>query len=279
MKNISGAGGTIGSRSALESEADGHTILCLHDGIYTAKHYGNADWGPSEFEPIAATGRSGVVIAVKESSPFESLTELMEEAAQNPYGLVFGTNLGAPNHYCALFLQMGKKGAKFRFTQTGGGAKRLAQVKGGHVDLTGFSIAEFQQFKSAGIRALACLSEQREPSFPDLATAKEQGINTVNGLMQFWWAPKGTPPARIRYLEDLLRRAMETKTVRNRMKNLHMDMVFQVGTPLLKTVAQRSASIEKVVIEKPTPLPPLQWIVLGMVVICGVMVWREDRPA
>ena len=38
--------------------ADGHTILCLHDGIYTAQHYGNADWGPSDFEPLAATGRS-----------------------------------------------------------------------------------------------------------------------------------------------------------------------------------------------------------------------------
>jgi tripartite-type tricarboxylate transporter receptor subunit TctC len=60
VKNISGAGGTIGSRTAREAEPDGHTILCLHDGIYTAQHYGNADWGPADFEPIAATGQSGV---------------------------------------------------------------------------------------------------------------------------------------------------------------------------------------------------------------------------
>ena len=279
VKNISGAGGTIGSRSARESDPDGHTILCLHDGIYTAKHYGNADWGPSDFEAIAATGRSGVVIAVQENSSFISLSELMEEAVQSPYKLVFGTNLGAPNHYSALFLQEGMKGAKFRFTQTGGGAKRLAQLKGGHVDLTGFSIAEFQQFKTAGIRALACLSEEREPSFPDLATAKEQGVDAVHGLMQFWWAPQGTPPERVNYLENLLRRTMETETVRNRLKNLHMDPFFQVGTPLLETVEQRSSSIEKIVIEKPTPLPPLHWIVLGMVVICGIIVWREGKPA
>ena len=65
VKNISGAGGTIGSRTAREAEPDGHTILCLHDGIYTAQHYGNADWGPADFEPIAATRQSGVEGNVK----------------------------------------------------------------------------------------------------------------------------------------------------------------------------------------------------------------------
>ena len=74
IKNIAGAGGTIGSRTARNADPDGHTILCLHDGIYTAEHYGNADWGPTDFEPIAATGRSGVVIAVGENSPAAALT-------------------------------------------------------------------------------------------------------------------------------------------------------------------------------------------------------------
>ena len=107
VKNLAGAGGTIGSRAAKEAKPDGHTLLCLHDGIYTAQHYGNADWGPSDFEPLAATGRSGVVVAVSESSPFESLHDLMKEAIRRPYQYVFGTNLGAPNHYSALFLQEG----------------------------------------------------------------------------------------------------------------------------------------------------------------------------
>ena len=33
VKNIGGAGGTIGSRTALEAKPDGYTILCLHDGM------------------------------------------------------------------------------------------------------------------------------------------------------------------------------------------------------------------------------------------------------
>ena len=277
VKNVSGAGGTIGSRTAREAKPDGHTILCLHDGIFTAQHYGNALWGPSDFEPLAATGRSGVVVAVSEDSPFESLNELMEEAVQRPDKFVFGTNLGAPNHYSALFLQMGKPGAKFRFTQTGGGAKRLAQLKGGHVDLTGFSVAEYEQFKAAGIRALAVLSEEREPSFPDLPTAKEQGIDAIHGLMQFWWAPKGTPPERLAYLENLLRETMATETVQKRLRNLHIDPVFQVGEPLRESIRQRSAKLQEITIENRTKLPPLQWLVLGIVIVCSILVWREGK--
>ena len=279
VKNISGAGGTIGSRTAREAEPDGHTILCLHDGIYTAQHYGNADWGPSDFEPLAATGRSGVVIAVSENSPFGSLSELMEEAVKSPYELVFGTNLGAPNHYSALFLQKGHPGAKFRLTQTGGGAKRLAQLKGGHVDLTGFSISEYQQFKAAGIRALAVLSEERDPAFPELPTAREQGVDATHGLMQFWWAPKGTPSNRLLYLQNLLRRAMVSEIAQERLKNLHIEPIFEVGNSLRKIVRQRSENLSGIIIEKPTPLPPLEWMVLGVAIVCLMLVFRERRHA
>jgi len=279
IKNIAGAGGTIGSRSAKNATPDGHTILCLHDGIYTAQHYGNADWGPDNFEPIAATGRSGVVVAVEEDSPYTSLNELMEEARDRPYQLVYGTNLGAPNHYSALFLQNGKSGAKFRFTQTGGGAKRLAQLKGGHIDLTGFSVAEYQQFKDAGIKALASLGEERESSFPSLTTALEQDVRATHDLMQFWWAPQNTPPERIAYLQNLLAEAMATREIKESFQNLHMDPVLQVGQDLLKTIADRSQKLQGITIDKPTALPPLEWIILGITVICFVFVLRESKSA
>tara|TARA_Y100000588_G_scaffold64765_1_gene64517 strand:+ start:1876 stop:2913 length:1038 start_codon:yes stop_codon:yes gene_type:complete len=277
VKNLGGAGGTIGSRTALESDPDGYTILCLHDGMYTAQHYGNADWGPADFTPIAATGRSGVVVAVAGASPYHDLAELMADAEARPYQLVYGTNLGAPNHYSALFLQNGKPGAKFRFTQTGGGAKRLAQLKGGHVDLTGFSVAEYEQFKGAGIRALAVLSEERELTLPDLPTAREQGVNAIHGLMQFWWAPKGTPPERVAYFEDLLQRAMATAEVKARLAQLHMSPEFHTREKLQAVIQARRKSLQDIQLEKPPSLPPVHWLVLGFVSFCGVLVWREGK--
>ncbi len=276
IKNVGGAGGTIGSRWAKDAAPDGYTIMCLHDGIYTAQHYGNADWGVDDFEPIAATGRSAVVIAVSEDSPYETLSDLMEDAKARPYELVFGTNLGAPNHYSALFVQNGKPGAKFRFTQTGGGSSRLNQVKGGHIDLTGFSVAEYVQFKEAGIRALVVLSEEREPALPDLPTALEQGVDATHDLMQFWWAPKGTPQEQVDYLAKMLGQAMETPYIQERLKQLQVEPIFLTGDALKQRINERGARLNEITIEKPPPLPPLQWIVLGLVLIFGIWVWREE---
>jgi len=277
VENQGGAGGTIGSRMTKDADPDGHTIMCLHDGIYTAQHYGNADWGPDDFEPIAATGRSGVVIAVAEGSEYESLADLMKDATNRPYELVFGTNLGAPNHYSALFVQNGKPGAKFRFTQTGGGSNRLNQVKGGHVDVTGFSIAEYVQYKEAGIRALAVLSEEREAALPDLPTALEQGVEATHSLMQFWWAPKGTPQERVDYLANMLGQAMETDYVKERLGQLHIEPIFLTGDELKAKIDERGALLNQITIESPPALPPLHWIILGLTIIFGIWASREDK--
>ncbi|MEM7383413.1 MAG: tripartite tricarboxylate transporter substrate binding protein [Verrucomicrobiota bacterium] len=278
IRNVGGAGGTIGSRRALGAVPDGHTLLCLHDGIYTARHYGTADWGPADFEPIAATGRSGVVVAVAEGSPYATLLDLMEDAKQRPYRVVCGTNLGAPSHYSALFLQEGMPGARFRFTQSGGGAKRLAQLKGGHVEVTGFSISEFVQFKGAGIRALAVLNEERVPALPDLPTARELGVNVIDSLIQFWWAPKGTPPDRVQFFSEVLRQTMNTPEVRERLMQLHIEPLFLTGKDLDEVLEERGRRLEKLVVEPPVGVPPLEWVVLAFVAICGGLVWREGTP-
>lgn len=276
VRNAGGAGGTIGSRQARDAKPDGYTILCLHDGISTAQHYGTAKWGPADFEPIAATGRSGVVIAVAEDSPYETLVDLIQDAKERPYQVVCGTNLGAPSHYSALFLQEGLPGARFRFTQSGGGAKRLSQLKGGHVKVTAFSVSEYVQFKDAGIRALAVLNEERVRALPDLPTAREQGVEVTDNLMQFWWAPKGTPPDRVQFFADLLRKAMQTPQVLERLAQLHIEPVFLTGDDLDQVIVARGKRLEKMVVEAPVGVPPLEWIVLGFVVLCGVWVWRED---
>ena len=196
-----------------------------------------------------------------------------------PINWSYGTNLGAPNHYCALFLQNGYQGAKFRFTQTGGGSKRLAQLKGGHIDVTGFSVSEYQQFKAAGIKALASMGEKRETSFPSLPTAKEEGVDATHSLMQFWWAPKGTPIERIAYLQNLIKKAMATDEIKTQFQNLHLEPIVKVGKELLSTIDKRSKNLKDLEIEKPTSMPPLEWIVLLVAFICTLFVYREPKAA
>jgi tripartite-type tricarboxylate transporter receptor subunit TctC len=157
--NVGGAGGTIGSRRVKNAEPDGYEILALHDGIFTAKQFGKVDYGYESFVPIAATGRDGVVVAVRDDSRFGDLRNLLHAIRDQPDSVVFGANLGAPSQLTGLLLESGLPGAKFRYSQTGGGSDRLSSLLGGHVEVTSFSIAEYLRFKEAGVRALAYMGK------------------------------------------------------------------------------------------------------------------------
>ena len=133
------------------------------------------------------------------------------------------------------------------------------------------------QYKEAGIRALAVLSEEREAALPDLPTALEQGVEATHSLMQFWWAPKGTPQERVNYLANMLGQAMETDYVKERLGQLHIEPIFLTGDELKAKIDERGALLNQITIESPPALPPLHWIILGLTIIFGIWAWREDK--
>lgn len=276
--NVDGAGATIGSRRVKNARPDGYTILLLHEAIVTAKYAGNAPYGPEAFEPIAGTGRMGLVFAVAEDSKYQTLTDLVEAARRQPDTLVFAANLGAPVHFVGLMLEQECPGATFRFAQTGGGTKRLHALKGGHAQVSAFSIEEYVRYKSAGLRAIAYCDPERHPAIPDVPTSHEQGIAVTHVNMQFWWAPKNTPPDRLEYLGDVLAKAMQTDSVQQRMAEIQSDPVVVRGAAMLAEVDARRAAISKVDLRKTQDLPNVPAIVISLVAVMSVVVvWRSRR--
>ncbi len=277
MINVPGAGGTIGSRRVKEAVADGYTILLLHEGILTAKFSGQAAYGPEAFSSIAGTGLSPQVIAVSKDSDYQDLKQLVENAANEPDSIVFSANIGAPSHFAGLMLEQQKAEAKFRYVQTGGGAKRFAALQGGHVDVTSFSLAEYTQFKAAGIRALAILSHQRDASCPELATASEQGFEVVSENMQFWWAPAGTPDDRIKTLATAIEQAMQTPEVKRKLAAMQIAPRFLDATAVNQDIEARSTRLSQVSLRSDHQLPDLPSMVLWATVVLGIVWLIQSR--
>ncbi|MFT5302967.1 MAG: tripartite-type tricarboxylate transporter receptor subunit TctC [Mariniblastus sp.] len=276
--NVPGAGGTIGSRQVMESEPDGYTLLCLHEGIISAKYAGSADYGPEAFEPVAGTGEVGNVIAVAGDSKYTNLDQLLTDAVNRPEEIVFSANIGAPSHFVGLMLESAKPGARFRYTQTGGGAKRFAALAGGHIDVSAFSLAEYMQFKSAGLRALAYCTETRHPSAPEIPTAVEQGFDVINSTMQFWWAPKNTPPEKTRFFADVLQKSMQTRQVQEALEAIQTDNVFLAGDSLRQSLAMREQRFANVAQRELTKTPDFPKLVLGIVVLLSLVVCFQTLP-
>lgn len=246
VTNIKGPGGRIGSREAKEADPDGHTLLMNHMTLLTSEATGLADYGYRDFEPIAGTGAVCLTAAVMESSPHESLEDVLAAAKAEPNSLVYGVNLGALNHMGGLLLQGTEPGAEFRFVQIGGDVANFTNLKGGHIDVTAISAGQFSAGRSAGLRGLAILSDERHPGLPDIPTAKEQGFD-ISFCFEYWWlAPKGTPADRVAKLAEVFKAAMESDTVKEGFEQRLTLPVFRSGQELRDYIASEYAKIEPV---------------------------------
>ncbi len=268
--NVDGAGGTIGSRRAKNAPPDGYTILLLHQAILTARHSGKVLYGPEAFTAIAGTGQSQLIIATASESRFRDLRDALERAADRPDTLTFGANLGAPSHFVARQLEGIVPGARFRFVQTGGGARRFAALQGRHIELSIFSVDEFLRFRAAGLRALAVLGERRHPALPDVATAREQRVEIESSNMHFWWAPRGTPAERVEVLLTALRQAGETDYVRSKMADLHCQAIFLGGEALAERLATLEAELSGLAPAQSPALPDFAAIALVVTLLLSV---------
>ncbi|MEO1996114.1 MAG: tripartite tricarboxylate transporter substrate binding protein [Planctomycetaceae bacterium] len=266
--NLDGAGATIGSRRVKDAVPDGYTLLILHEAMITAKYAGTVNYGPEAFEPVASTGEIGMVIAVDQEADYSDLRSLMAAAAARPDHIVYAANLGAPSHFAGLQLEQQHAGARFRYTQFGGGADRFAAIKGGHVTVSAFSLAEYVRFRREGLKALAYFGAQRYADIGDIPTAVEQGYDLVRSNVMIWWVPQGTPPDRIQVLSDVLKQAMQTAFVKNKLSELKYDPIFLTGRPLDQRIAELERNVARVVPRKPVGLPNTAGVIVVGVCVC-----------
>ena len=270
IQNIGGAGAAIGSGRARKAAPDGYTMMILHEAMLTAQSSGKVSYGSESFEPIAATGKTRLIIAVRDDSPYQTLSEIMAAAAENPDQLVFAANLGAPVHYAGLILERQLPGSAFRYTQTGGGAQRFEAVVGGHADVSAFSLGEYIAFKAGGLRAIAISAPERDPRVPEILTAREQGFDFVHANMHFWWFPKGTDQAKIDRIAKLLEDCMKTEIVRNQLALRLSDPLILTGDEMQGELAERISEIQSVDSTSPDVLPNIPRIILAATGLCLV---------
>jgi tripartite-type tricarboxylate transporter receptor subunit TctC len=275
--NRPGGSATIGSRYVRDAKPDGYTLLLLHDAIITARYSGKVNYGPEAFEPVASTGKIGMVVVVKGSSRFQTLTDLLGECKAKPDTVTNGVNLGAPTHFAALQLEQAFPGAKFRFTQSGDGADRALKLEGDHIEASSFSVSEYISFKARGLRALAYLGEERCDALPDVPTACEQGVDVVDSNRHYWWFPKGTPPECTAYIANVLKQAMQTEHVRAKLAELEMEPSFLEGQEFADYIDQQVASAKKVGQQKTPEVPDIPTGVGWALVVCVIAMIVERR--
>jgi tripartite-type tricarboxylate transporter receptor subunit TctC len=224
VENKPGAGGTIGAADVARAQPDGYRLLVHHIGMSTQPTlYRKLPYDSiKDFQPITLINDVPMTIVTKADFPAKDFKELVSYVQKNADKITLANaGIGAASHLCGLMF-MSAVDRQLTPVPYKGTAPALTDLMGGQVDLMCDQTTNTtQQIKSGKIKAYAVTSAERLDTFPDVPTAKESGLPTLQiGIWHALYAPKGTPKAVVDKLVSAAQAALADPGLQKRFAEL-----------------------------------------------------------
>lgn len=225
VENRPGAGGNIGAEAAARSAADGYTLLMgtlgtqvTNQFIYPRMPYDSA----TDFAPVTLVANSPNVLLVNSTLAANTIGELIALAKREPGKINYAsTSTGGSPHLSGELLNM-MAGVKMQHVPYKGAAPAMNDLLAGQVNLMFDNLpSALAQIQGGRIKALAVTGVKRASVLPSVPTVRESGlpdyeVNSWFGLL----APAGTPPERLRQLQQAVDKVLAMPDVRKRIQEL-----------------------------------------------------------
>jgi tripartite-type tricarboxylate transporter receptor subunit TctC len=243
--NRPGAGGAIGYKYVAAQKADGYSLVWNSNSISTTYHSGQLAFDYKAFDAVARVLSESVVLAVKADSPFKNLGDLIREAKAKPKIVSVGhSGIGSHTHISlvALFSAAGVEVNEVPF----GAAQVVPSLLGGHVDaVVQFPGALAAPLKQGQARLLATLTQARDPAWPDVPTAREQGFDAALDAWRGIAVPRGTPREVNAKLEEAIRKTVESPEFAAQAAKLGVRPAFLPAAGFSELISKEDASLSR----------------------------------
>ena len=245
--NRPGAGGAVGYKYAVQQAPDGHHLVWSSNAISTNYHTGMLPFDYQSFLPVARVQIETPLLFVKGEAPWKTLGDILRQAKAKPGTLTVGNSgFGSHTHLSSVWLF---KASGFQVVDVPFNAAQVVpSLLGGHVDAVVQLPGALAGLVKAGtVRALVALSGVRDPFFPDVPTAREQGVNLSAELWRGVAVPQGTPPRIIARLEDAIRKTVASPEFTRATEKLLVAPAFLPAAEFGKMIAQEDTEIARTV--------------------------------
>ena len=248
--NRPGGGAVPGYAEAMQKKPDGYYMVAWITASLTKTHMSEVPYDYTTFDPVIMIVDDPCWVLVPANSPYKTINDLIGAAKKNPGKVTMGNaGAGGGTHMIALAFEK-KAGVKFNHVPHQGGGPTIVAAVGGHVDSCNMSPPEgVPQLQAGQLRCLAVFSEQRLKDFPDIPTAKEQGVDFVMGQWRGLAVPKGTSPERIKLLHDVFKATMDDPDFQKLAQKAGISTVYKGTADFKRHVKAENEFYKNLIIE------------------------------
>jgi tripartite-type tricarboxylate transporter receptor subunit TctC len=243
--NRPGAGGAIGYKYVAAQKPDGYSLVWNSNSISTSFHSGQLGFDYQAFDAVARALSESVVVAVRADAPWRTLNDLIAEAKAKPKVVSVGhSGVGSHTHLsaAALFGAASVEVNEVPFAA----AQVVPSVVGGHVNaVVQFPAALAAPLKANQIRLLVSLTQNRDPAWPQVPTARELGIDIALDAWRGVAVPRGTPPAVVDMLEMAIRRTTDSPEFLRAAENVGVRPAFLGSAEFAALIAKEDVELSR----------------------------------
>jgi tripartite-type tricarboxylate transporter receptor subunit TctC len=245
IDNRPGAGGNVATEAAVNSPADGYTLLMvapantINMSLYDKLNFNFM----RDMVPVAGVVRVPNVLEVNPSVPVKTVPELIAYARSHPGALSFASaGVGTTSHMAGVLFNA-MAGLDLTPVHYRGDGPAMIDLIGGQVQV-GFAtmVASINYIRADKLRPLAVTTASRSPLLPDLPSVADfipgYEASSAFGVA----APKNTPPAIVEALNKQVNLGLADTAMAARLADLG-------GVPLTGSAADYgkflAADVEK----------------------------------
>lgn len=233
VKNVGGAGGTIGLAELVNKEkGKGDILMTMGLVMVGAIETNHSQVTLADATPIARLTAEYEVIVVPKDSPYKTLQDLIEAFKKDPGSIAWGGgSAGGTDHMLVgLIAQaVGVDPSKINYVPFAGGGEALAAILGGHVTAGVSGYGEFAaQIEAGELRALAISAPERVGGI-DVPTLKEQGVDVELLNWRGVMAPPGISEEQRAALLEAVERLHASEAWQKALEENQWDDVYLAG--------------------------------------------------
>jgi len=242
ITNMNGGGGSIATSTVKNATPDGTVMLFGHIGqVIVNEVAGLIDYSYADFDIccIPAIDKGSVLVTSKKSG-FKSVADVLAKAKANPGTVIYGTEMGGLTHLQGLIFSK-MAGIQLKIVDVGSASDKVTSLLGGRIDLASITYGTVKDYQKTGeLVILAQFNESRNELLGSIPTFKEQGVPFVMEKPYVMAFPKGTDPAIVAKMANIMKQITEIPEYANLLKDTYNQPISYLGTEdaiaLLKSI-------------------------------------------